>query len=791
MQRRRSYPPAFKARVAMEALVGPDSPEAVAERHGLPVELVRRWCGQLDGRAPALFQSPLRRLLRLLWPASLGRRFILSILAGFAVGWQLPALVPWLEPIGVIGLQASQLVVMPLLVCELLLSLGSLNPGSLPGLLRRGGLGLLLLWLVGALAVLLMPLMLPRLRGSPLFDPALLSIEPGVDLLRTVVPANLFQALAADNVAAVVLICGCLGVLLHSLDDRDELLRPLAVLTRLFRELNRLVIRLLPLSILAITASSVSQLDFGLLIRLQGLLAITLVAALVMATLLGGALLALVPCGPGQLSRIVAGPLGLVLGSANLMVALPLLLENLRRELGQEAWGRREQRLHADEAMTAVVALGFALPGLGQVMALVCVPFLAWVRDHPLPLGDQLQLLAIGLPSVAGGLKVAVREGLQLAGLPIDLLTLIDISGSWLYRFEKLLTLLGLFALALVVYAGALGRLRFRPLPLLVGAALAALQGLLGGAAVHAGLAVGLAGQYRNDQLVLGRQPLQTKPPLRVSSLPEPAEVSLAAIRGRRVLRLGVRSEAMPWAYRNSAGLWVGFDLDLVRALARDLGVDRFDLVEGTLPQLETWLAQGRLDLVVGGVVATPGRSARFSVSESYFKAHLGLLVADAAVPRIQELERRPLERPLRLAVNDPQLLSPMLRDRIDQRLGGDGTPVHFQPIARRAAFFSADAGDRFDALLTTTEGGAAWSAVYPDTTLLAPFGADLPLRLALLIGGSDQDLADFINSWIHSAEAQGELRQLYRHWILMESGQTGSRAPRGPWSAAPTASGW
>lgn len=791
MPRRRSYTPAFKARVAMEALAAPDSPQVVADRHGLPVELVRRWCEQLNGEAAGLFQSPLRRWLGMVWPASLGRRFLLAILAGFAVGWLLPAQVPWLEPIGVIGLQATQLVVMPLLVCELLLSLGSLNPGSLPGLLRRGGLGLLLLWLVGALAVLLMPLMLPRLRGSPLFDPALLSIDPGLDLLRTVVPANLFQALAADNVAAMVLICAGLGVLLHRLEDRDELLRPLAVLTRLFRDLNRLVIRLLPLSILALTARSVSQLDLALLIRLQGLFAITLVAGLVVVTLLGGTLLALVPCGPGQLSRIVLGPMGLVLGSANLLVALPLLLENLRRELGQAAWGTAEQRLHADEAMTAVVALGFALPGLGQVMALVCVPFLAWVRDHPLPLGDQLQLLAIGLPSVAGGLKVAVREGLRLEGLPIDLLTLIDISGTWIYRFEKLLTLLGLFALALVVYAGALGRVCFRPLPLLAGAALAGLQGLVAGGAVHAGLAAGLEGHYRNDQLVLGRQPLQTQPPLRASALPAPAEVSLAAIRSRRLLRLGVRSDAMPWAYRNSAGLWVGFDLDLLRTLAHDLGFTRIDLVEGRLPQLEGWLAQGRLDLVAGGIVSTPDRVARFSVSESYFKAHLGLLVADDVVPRIQDLDRRPLGRPLLVAVSDPQLLSPVLRDRIDQRLGGDGTPVRFRSIGQRAAFFSGGTSPRFDALLTTTEGGAAWSAVHPDTTLLAPFGPDLPVRLALLIGGSDPQLVGFINSWIQSAEAQGDLRRLYRHWIQMETSQTGGRASRGPWSGDPRATGW
>lgn len=416
----------------METLEAGETPESVAARHGLPVETVQRWRDALLAGAPGLYQSPLQRLAGALWPASLTRRFLLAIVLGLLVGLLLPDAMPWLEPVGVVGLQASQLLVMPLLVCELLQSLGSLSRGTLHNLLRWGGLTLALVWLSGSLAVLLMPLMLPQLRGSPFFHPSLLSPRPEIDLIRTVVPANLFQALAADNVAAMVLICGSLGVLLHRLDERDDLLRTLAVLTRLFRDLNRIVIRLLPLSVLALTAGSVTQLDLELLIRLQGLIGITLVAALVMVVLLIGLLLAVVPCSPGQLWRIGAGPLGLVLGSANLMVALPLLLDNLRRCLDRQGWASPERRRQAEEEMTAAVALGFALPGLGQVMALVCVPFLAWMRDQPLGLPEQLRLLAIGLPSVTGGLKVAVREGLRLEGLPIDLLTILEFTGSWL-----------------------------------------------------------------------------------------------------------------------------------------------------------------------------------------------------------------------------------------------------------------------------------------------------------------------------------------------------------------------
>ena len=768
MRPRPSHPPEFKARVALEALEGSDSLEALAERHGVPVESVMRWREVVRSQTPRLFQSPLLRLGLWLWPASVGRRFVVAITLGIAIGRLLPNAVPALEPIGLLGLKASQLMVMPLLICELLLALGSLPKGSMANLLRLGGACLATLWIIGAAAVLLMPLMLPQLQGSPFFHPSLLHARPSIDLIRSVVPANLFQALAADNLAAITLVVGVLGVLLQGLEDRDDLLRPLAVLTRLFRDLNRIVIGFLPITILALTARSVSAMDLDLLIRLQGLIAMTLIATAVVSSLVIGLLLALTPCGIRQLWRILASPLGLVLGSTNLMAALPLLLDNLRRELGGSSWGAKAQRQHAVEEMTAAVTLGITLPGLGQVLGLVCVPFLAWMRDQPMTQADRWGLLAIGLPSVTGGLKAGVRKGLRQQGLPIDLLTIIDITGSWLYRFEKGMTLLGLLSLALVVYAGSLNRLRLRLLPLLLTLSIGALQGVLGGSAVHAALTQSLQGRYRNDRLILERRALETQPAVQLVPLPDSAPVSLAAMRRRGVMRLGVRQEAMPWAYRNSSGQWVGFDLDLMRQLAKDLGLARIQLVEASPVDLERWLGESRLDMVAGGLVVTPGRAARFSVSDSYLKAHLGLVVADSRVRRIQDLDVRALDRPLQLAVLDPSLLSPNLRERIDQFLGRGGTPVRIEPIASRRAFFSTAGLTRFDGLITTSEGGAAWSAVHPSTTLLAPFGSELPVRLGLLIGGQDVALTSYINTWLSTQESQGALQNLYDHWILM-----------------------
>jgi hypothetical protein len=74
MQRQPRHSADFKAQVALEALQGRETPEQLAMSHGLSVAL-----------ATAL---------------------------GVVLGRLVPEVVPWLAPLGVIGLQASQLVVM-------------------------------------------------------------------------------------------------------------------------------------------------------------------------------------------------------------------------------------------------------------------------------------------------------------------------------------------------------------------------------------------------------------------------------------------------------------------------------------------------------------------------------------------------------------------------------------------------------------------------------------------------------------------------------------------------------
>jgi ABC-type amino acid transport substrate-binding protein len=407
------------------------------------------------------------------------------------------------------------------------------------------------------------------------------------------------------------------------------------------------------------------------------------------------------------------------------------------------------------------------LPTLGQVAALWFIPFAGWYVDQPLKPAATAEMLFTAIPAAVSGLKAVIRQELQSHGLPLDLLQLVYINGEWLYRFEKVLALEGLVVLAVLVYARAVGALKLQPLRLSA-SLLAALLLFLGlGTSARANLARSLEGTYSNDRKLLAlRSATGRLQPLPLQQL-QPKPVTLAGILQRGVLRVGVRADGLPWAYRNSRGELVGYDIDLVDGLARSLGV-RLEVREAALDTLEQWLDSERIDLAVGGIQTSPQRAVRHQLSQGYQRVHLALVVPDAKVALVQNLREQPLKRPLVLAVSDPQLLGGELRDQLRDELVGSNGPLSLQllPLKSKQEFFSPAGLARFDGLLTSAEGGSGWAVLHPRTTLIAPFNDRLASELVWAIAGDDPALRRYINAWLAREQARGQTEALFNHWV-------------------------
>ncbi|MBD3306352.1 transporter substrate-binding domain-containing protein, partial [candidate division KSB3 bacterium] len=81
-------------------------------------------------------------------------------------------------------------------------------------------------------------------------------------------------------------------------------------------------------------------------------------------------------------------------------------------------------------------------------------------------------------------------------------------------------------------------------------------------------------------------------------------------------LRVGM-STFIPWAMQSKTGEWVGFEIDVAKKLAEDMGVE-IEFVptkwEGLIPSLLT----GKFDLIIAGMTGTPTRALKINFTIPY-----------------------------------------------------------------------------------------------------------------------------------------------------------------------------
>ena len=87
-------------------------------------------------------------------------------------------------------------------------------------------------------------------------------------------------------------------------------------------------------------------------------------------------------------------------------------------------------------------------------------------------------------------------------------------------------------------------------------------------------------------------------------------------VRFRGLLRVGV-GNFEPWVMCDRSGDLIGYEVDLARRLAEDLGV-RIEFVRMNWQHIIPALVDGRFDVIVSGMSITPARSLLVNFSEPY-----------------------------------------------------------------------------------------------------------------------------------------------------------------------------
>ena len=711
---------------------------------------------------------------------SLSKRILVGLAAGIAVGLFFGEKVALLELPAKAFVQLLQVTVLPYVIGSLIVGVARGTPAQARRLASKGGLALLLLWALSLLLVFLTPLGLPPDKGGSFFATSDLTTEKDIDWIELYIPANPFRSLANNLVPAVVVFSVLLGVALLGIKGKDRVLEALDIVNQALGRAGALVVALTPYGLFAIAGHAAGTLRLDEFERLQAFLLIYGGLALVlMLWLLPAVVSALTGLSYRRIVSLSFDPLLTAFVTANLFVVLPLLAERGKALLAESGLEKKS----ADEAIDVLVPASFTFPHSAKLLSLVFILFAGWFVGSPVPVAQYPALAGAGLLSLFGSIYAAVPFLLDLVRLPADLFQLFMVSSVVNSRLGSAAAAMHVFALALLGAHLMAGRLRV-DVKRLAGVAVATVVLLvvfLGGSRLlldrvlpgpeKATTALdrlrlsGAWGTLASAQVLSAAAPPAT--------LPVPGR-RVDEIRERGVLRYGFTDDEVPWSFRNGRRELVGLDIDLVHALAAELGL-KLELVPVSRGEREQALRQGICDLAAGRVRP----SSRTLFSRPITDEAWAFIVPDHLRELFTSLERTRRVPGLHIAV----LKGPEWVQRL-QALLPDAEVVGVDSLLD---FVNAAPG-RFDAMYTGFARGTAMSLLYPQFTTVIPEPGLGAVPMAFMVPEGEEDLLARLNAWVEQERASGLVAAKIDYWVRGK----GARAEQGPrWSVAKDVLHW
>ena len=223
----------------------------------------------------------------------------------------------------------------------------------------------------------------------------------------------------------------------------------------------------------------------------------------------------------------------------------------------------------------------------------------------------------------------------------------------------------------------------------------------------------------------------------------------------RGTLRVGM-STFVPWAMRDKEDTLIGFEIDVARRLAEDMGVE-VEFVptqwSGIIPALLT----GRFDVIIGGMGIRPDRNLRVNFSLPYDYTGMAIAANQSTAPGLSSLEE----------FNNPEIT-------VAARIGTTAADAAQQYLPEaELRLFEAETqavqevlNGSADAIVASAPLPAYLVVDNPDTLYLPIEGTFTREPIGFALPKGDLDLLNYFNSWIRVVEAEGWLTERKQYWF-------------------------
>ncbi len=699
--------------------------------------------------------QPARRFSLTVW-------IFLALFAGLSVGLFLGEYAENLKFLGDVYIGLMQMTVLPYIVFSLIGNIGRLSMREVRLLARSGLLTFFVLWAVAALTVLLISQAFPDLQAGKFFSSSMVDPPPKVDLVSLFIPSNPFRSLADNAVPAVVIFCILFGISIIGFEEKKNLLDHIGLIAKTLHRVNGVVVKSTPIGVFGIAANAAGTMTLSEFERLQGyylafgtsVLVLTFVALPLMVT-------SCTRFTYRQVIGVAKAALLTAFVTGSVFPVIPLLIDGVN-DLFQAHFRRDAKHRDFPEF---ILPLAYPFPNAGSVVDLIFIPFAAWFLGDALDLGDELYMFGTGFFLLFGKVYLTIPFLLNSLQIPQDMFQLFLAAGVLAARVGDVLSSMHFLVFTILTTAAMTGLLQIRWRRVAWSAGITGAILLLSMTGINVLLKNVSSTDNLSKDAVLSRMTLiEGEVYTEVLAQPSPNPVPLAAgqnrlqrIKQRRIIRVGYLPDDLPYSYANATGRLVGFDIDLMVKLAKDLQVG-IEFVPYQSNTLYEQLNQDHFDIAISGLTDSLQRSSNMLMTEPYLVVNLGLVVKDHRRNAFESEDKiRKLSR-FRVGVSKGSYF--------EQRVQEHFPEAQIVPLESLREFFE-DGWRELDVLATHAESGAAWTLIYPAYTVINPLNRRDSAPVSIAVGGFDIVLEDTLNTWITLQKMDGTIETLFEHWML------------------------
>jgi len=229
----------------------------------------------------------------------------------------------------------------------------------------------------------------------------------------------------------------------------------------------------------------------------------------------------------------------------------------------------------------------------------------------------------------------------------------------------------------------------------------------------------------------------------------------LAEIKKSGKLRVGV-AEIVPWAMHDKDGKLVGFEIDVARKLARDMGVEAEfhpDEFRYLIPDLEA----NRFDIIIAGFSIEARRALVVNFSEPYNVTDVTIATSKKMGGELKAMED----------FNKKGVKIGVVEGMTSEDLAALEFPkASIQTYTEDSALFTDLVAGKLAAAVADSPRLEILGKLYPDAVAVpdvAPLGT-FPAAFAVRRG--DMDFVNYLNSWIAARKADKWISTRRKYWF-------------------------